>query len=212
MRGKELYESHCTVCHGLAGTGGRGPNLVETRSRLGDSEVARIIRVGVSGAGMPPFETSMNEKQVLEVVAYMGSFRQQEPVRGDSRHGEELFRVKGHCLTCHDSQRDGGNIGPDLTGVGRHRGQAYLRHKLVDPQNEVLEPYQPIRVTTTTGASFTGTILNEDTFSLQIRDLNGSVHSFQKSDLTEHEVQQHKSLMPSYRSVFNDAELDDLVA
>jgi hypothetical protein len=54
--------------------------------------------------------------------------------------------------------------------------------------------------------------VNEDTFSIQLRDSSDQVHSFFKSDLTELHKDWGKSPMPSYREVFSNLELDDVVA
>ena len=62
------------------------------------------------------------------------------------------------------------------------------------------------------GRKVTGARMNEDTFSLQLRDAGGAVHSFWKSELREWKRQPGRSPMPSYRGVLSDAELDDLTA
>jgi len=75
------------------------------------------------------------------------------------------------------------------------------------PQNFLL-----VRVVTKNGLSLTGVRVNEDTFSIQMRDSSDQVHSFFKSDLTELHKDWGKSPMPSYREVFSNTELDDVVA
>ena len=66
--------------------------------------------------------------------------------------------------------------------------------------------------TTKTGETVIGTTLNEDTFSVQIRALDGAVRSFNRSELATLRVERDTSFMPSYRTIFDEAELDDLVA
>ena len=50
------------------------------------------------------------------------------------------------------------------------------------------------------------------TFSIQLRDLTGAIHSFQKADLAELHKDKGMSPMPVYAAVFSPSELDDLVA
>jgi transposase-like protein len=50
-----------------------------------------------------------------------------------------------------------------------------------------------VRVLTNDGGRFTGLRLNEDTFTIQVRDLNGQLHSFLKQDLKELEKLTRKS-------------------
>lgn len=56
-----------------------------------------------------------------------------------------------------------------------------------------------------------GVPLNEDTYSIQLMDLEENLHSLWKNDLEELR-QEDQSWMPSYRRTFSDGELDDLVA
>jgi hypothetical protein len=69
-----------------------------------------------------------------------------------------------------------------------------------------------VRLLTKEGRQITGARANEDTFSIQVRDAEGRVHSFWKDDLKELHLDWGKSPMPSYRAVLSDAEIDDLVA
>ena len=62
------------------------------------------------------------------------------------------------------------------------------------------------------GPSVTGLRVNEDSFSIQVRDNSGRSYSFWKSDVAKIERQRGKSPMPSYKGQLSDAELTDLVA
>jgi cbb3-type cytochrome oxidase cytochrome c subunit len=119
----------------------------------------------------------------------------------------------------------GGASGPDLTGIGTRRGAAYLRTALTDPEadvpkgfssfnreTEIPENFLLVRVVTKSGQQLSGARVNEDTFSLQLRDSSDRVHSFFKSDLAELHKDWGKSPMPNYREVFSSTELEDIVA
>ena len=54
--------------------------------------------------------------------------------------------------------------------------------------------------------------MNEDSFSVQIRDAGGVVHSFRKTELRQLRKEPGKTAMPSFRGALSAAELDDLVA
>jgi hypothetical protein len=62
------------------------------------------------------------------------------------------------------------------------------------------------------GLELSGVRVNEDTFSIQIRDATGVIHSFFKSDLKELHKDFGKSPMPNYSSTLTTNEIDDLVA
>ena len=54
-------------------------------------------------------------------------------------------------------------------------------------------------------------LANEDTFSIQLKDQQGNIYSFRKSDLRNLKKLRGETPMPAYASVFSSAELDDLV-
>jgi hypothetical protein len=57
-----------------------------------------------------------------------------------------------------------------------------------------------------------GIRLNEDTFSIQLKDQQGRFHSFRKSGLRELKKLRGESPMPAYASSLTPAETDDLIA
>ena len=69
-----------------------------------------------------------------------------------------------------------------------------------------------VRAVTAAGGEVTGVRVNEDTFSIQIRDVANRIHSFWKSELRELDKEWGRSPMPSYREALSAAELDDVVA
>jgi len=54
--------------------------------------------------------------------------------------------------------------------------------------------------------------VNEDSFTIQLRDASGKYQSFRKADLIKMSRETKSSLMPSYSGKFSAAEMDDLIA
>jgi mono/diheme cytochrome c family protein len=52
--GRHLFQTHCTVCHGPQGDGGKGTNLAQPRlpRATDDQALARIITFGIPGTEM----------------------------------------------------------------------------------------------------------------------------------------------------------------
>jgi mono/diheme cytochrome c family protein len=88
--GQAVYEANCAVCHGERGDG-KGPAGIalspaprdfrlglfkyagiEDRGLPDDRELARIIRDGLPGAGMPP--SDLSEDDVTSVIRYIKTF------------------------------------------------------------------------------------------------------------------------------------------
>lgn len=224
--GQHQFQINCAGCHGPNGEGSRGPTLALAHLPRAKSEgaVEQIIAQGIHGTEMPPFK--IQPRQIRDIAAWVWHLGQLPPekVPGDPQRGEALY-TRGNCALCHALNGYGGAIGPDLTDVGSRRGAAYLRRALVDPGAEVPQFFGMFRedanittnfllvsLVTKDGTAWTGVRVNEDTFSIQIRDLADGLHSFLKSELAELDKEWGKSPMPSYAGAFNLAELDDLIA
>jgi len=212
--GKKLFEVHCALCHGPNGEGGRGPILAQPRLRRAadDTALIKILEEGIRGTEMPGAD-SMNPHEVRQIAAFVRSLGRvpSRPVPGNPEHGAELYRTKG-CVGCHSIKGEGGVAGPDLATIGSQRSAAYLRQSLVDPGAAVPEGYPLVKAVTKSGETVTGARVNEDSFSLQIRDNSGRAHSYWKQDIASLDEQKGKSPMPSYKGQLSDAELTDLVA
>jgi cytochrome c oxidase cbb3-type subunit 3 len=216
IHGEKLFQVHCARCHGPKGEGSRGPTLI--RARLihapDDAALVAVIDDGIRGTEMPGAE-AMSHHEILQTAAFVRSLGKvpQQPVPGDPARGAEIYRTKGNCGACHSISGEGGVAGPDLTQIGEARSPAYLRESIVDPQAAVPEGYVRLTVVLPmNGYSVTGVRVNEDSFSIQVRDDSGRSYSWWKSDIARIDKPKDKSPMPSYRGQLSDPELTDLVA
>jgi putative heme-binding domain-containing protein len=223
--GKRLYAVHCATCHGPSGEGSRGPTLAQPNlSRAPDeNSLVRIIASGISGTEMP--RSRMDRRETSLVASYVRSLgtRPTEKVPGDPSRGQQLYFEKGQCQKCHTLNGQGSVFGGDLTDIGRMRSAAYLRRSLIEPNADVPQSFSRhgengfpanflyVRVLTRDGGDISGVRVNEDTFTIQVREAPGKVHSFFKDQVTLQKAW-GKSPMPSYADAFTADEMDDLVA
>ncbi|HEV2690676.1 MAG TPA: c-type cytochrome [Bryobacteraceae bacterium] len=210
--GQRLFESQCAVCHGQTGAGGRGPNLHHPKLKHAPDDAA--LRKVISDGIQPemPGAWQLNPREVASVAAFvttLGSIPV-EPIPGDPQRGERVYRAKG-CTGCHTIAGDGSGFGPELTDIGSRRSAAHLRESLVTPEASVPDGFLLVELVTPAGATIRGIRLNEDTFSIQIKDSKSAFHSFRKSELKEIRKLRGKSPMPSYESL-TAGELTDLIA
>ncbi|HYM09659.1 MAG TPA: c-type cytochrome [Bryobacterales bacterium] len=222
--GRRYFLGHCAVCHGKDGAGGRGANLTTGRYRMGgsDRELYRTIRNGIEGSEMPG--TRLHQDEVWRIVAYvkkLGAAGAEEKAAGDAAHGKIVYETKGGCAACHAIDGRGGTLGPDLSEIGLRRSLKFLRESLVDPGAAVEREYRTVTVVLPDGAKITGIRLNEDDYSVQLRDTAGNLRSFLTSEVEveqEGEVEVEgprkvtRSLMPAYGTALTAGEMDDLVA
>ena len=213
MVGKRLFESQCALCHGQTGSGGRGPNLHRPKlnKASNDAELAKVISQGIDPE--MPGAWQLSPREVKSVAAYVRSLGSIpiEPLPGDSARGERLFKTKA-CDTCHMIRGQGSSFGPELTGIGAKRSAAFLRESLVAPEAIVPDDFLLVELVTSSGATISGVRMNEDTFSIQIKEANGQLHSFRKSALKDLRKLRGKSPMPSYDGALNPEEMNDLIA
>lgn len=212
-RGKRLYVAQCALCHGIEGVGGRGTSLNQPTLRRATStgSLVFIIRNGIPGTDMPPI-WNLGDNEARLIAEYVRTLGQREEVKlpGDAAKGKAVFDSQG-CSGCHIVRGVGGSTGPLLTEIGTARGAKHLREAIVDPGANVEENWLVVVATKRDGQTVRGVRVNEDSFTIQLRDARNHFHSFRKADLKELKKETDVSTMPSYKSL-SAAELDDLVA
>jgi putative heme-binding domain-containing protein len=114
-------------------------------------------------------------------------------------------------VKCHTTTRGGGFAGPDLSEIGSRRSLAQLEQAIVDPNSEVSADYWIMRARTKSGENITGTRLNEDMDSIQLRDGSGRLRSLMRADLASAELIR-TSPMPSFKDKLKGADLQDVIA
>lgn len=211
--GARSYRSRCVICHGPEGAGDRGPNLARGIFRHGtsDRQIFLNILAGIPGTGMP--SVRLSDKEVWQVVAYIRSLSRRpassDPA-GNADAGRGHYRRAG-CQECHWIAGEGGRLGPDLTNIGWIRSAEHLRRSIIDPDRNIEDRYRQVRVGLKDGRRVQGMLLNEDAFSVQLRDTDEQLRSFVKDRVAGIE-RPATSLMPSFRNQFTEEQLDDLVA
>ncbi len=82
QKGKDLYQKHCTLCHGIEGYGD-GPaakglnqkpsNLVAMSGMHEDGDVA--WKIGEGRGAMPGFKERLNDEQIWDLVNFIQSLK-----------------------------------------------------------------------------------------------------------------------------------------
>jgi putative heme-binding domain-containing protein len=213
--GGRLYLANCTGCHGPEGDGVAGINFSQGKFRRGasDDDLIRIIVRGIPGTPMPP--SGIAENQVATIVAYLRSMTAGNGDAagggGDAARGRTLVEGKGQCLTCHSIGSFGLHIGPALTDIGATRRAVELMRSLVDPGAEVRPENRSVRLVMRDGKTISGRFMNQDTFTLQLIDVNDKLISLDKSQIQESTVLT-TSAMPSFKDKLTAQELSDVVS
>jgi putative heme-binding domain-containing protein len=98
------------------------------------------------------------QKQRLEELLAAGK----DGKEGDVRRGQAVFNSsKAACLSCHTIGYLGGRIGPDLTRIGQIRSERDLLEAILFPSASFARGYEPVVVTTASGAIHSGVLRSD---------------------------------------------------
>src|SRR5437868_5305465 len=220
--GKALFDGLCQDCHGPNGVGDEAPALNHPLAQ-DDAALHRIIRDGLPERGMPRVRR-MTEEEVDVLASYvrtLGNGRA-ETVAGNAERGRAVY-ARLDCASCHIINGQGVGFGPELTKIGQRRAPSWIRQAILDPGSLKSKgvqgiltggftEYLPVSVVENNGREVRGIRVNEDSFTIQLRDAAGRLYSFRKADVANIDKQRGRSLMPSYKDRLNATDTDDLVA
>jgi len=225
-RGGQIYLSNCLTCHGPNGDGITGITLFsgQFRHATTDQDLIDIIKHGVPGTPMPPF--NFQDAQAEQIVAYLRSqpatmaASKLAGLHGDPANGKVIFEGHGQfegggdCLSCHRVQtpsgKIGGFLGPDLSSIGAIRRSIDLEHALTEPSTAIRTDERVV-VVTKDGKTLRGRLLNQDTYSVQLIDNMGNLQSVEKSSILHVDILT-VSVMPNFADKFTPQQLADLVS
>jgi putative heme-binding domain-containing protein len=209
--GMSLYRRLCGECHGLDGTGYRGPNLVAyVAGGAADEALFQVIRRGVPGTEMP--QSNRPDHEILQIIAYLRNIGTVAPSEtmpaGNIANGQQLFAKQ--CQNCHRVAGKGGRLGPDLSRIGAARTRAALVREIRTPHEWIPPAYETVTIVTKDGQKIRGIKKNEDAFSVQVMDMRERIQGYLKSNA---EVTLEKnSLMPAFdEKRLSESDLSDLV-
>ena len=209
--GEQSFRARCAICHGVDGTGDRGPDLTRGVFRHGDSDRSLFMNIlaGIPGTGMP--SVRLSDREMWQIVAYVRSLNLpvDNTTSGDAAAGLQVFDRLA-CGRCHFINGQGGRTGPDLSAVGWIRSENHLRTSVLDPSASIEADFRQVQVTTRQGQQTQGILLNEDRYSVQLIDRQQQLRSFMKSELDTVD-RPDGSLMPSFEGRLSTRDLDDLV-
>lgn len=231
--GEYEFRINCALCHGLgARGGGRGPDLTRAQKKHthSDAEMFQVISTGIPGTAMPANGTNgqgvgMTDREIWQIIAYIRSVEVKAPARppGNAARGKALFYGDANCSLCHMVEGKGGRLGPELTSVGGSRTPEAIIDSVRNPSRrlawglteatkEFPQEYESVTVVTGEGKEIKGVPLNEDSFTVQLMDVDEKVYLLEKDKLRSFQ-KSRESIMPKYNAdVLSDKALGDIVA
>jgi putative heme-binding domain-containing protein len=176
--------------------------LVE-RNRLAehpDEKIrTRARKIIASGGGLPDADRQKVIDEILPIVL----------AGGDVASGKAVF--KEQCSKCHRHSGDGGQVGPDLTGMAVHPPKELLIH-ILDPNRSVEGNFRAYTVITKDGKVVTGLLASESRTAIEIVDAEAKRFAIQRDEIDEF-LPSSNSLMPvGFEKQLPPAKFADLLA
>ena len=215
--GSRTFSTNCAGCHGSDGRGGeRAKDIATARqvTSLSDSELAGILRNGVTGTGMPPF-AYLGNKGIDDVVAYLRTLQGKVAVvkvKGDAQAGRDLFYGKADCGRCHIVKGEGGFMAPDLTEFGAGMTVEGIELAITKPDARLEANQAVVSLLLADGTKVQGTARAEDNFTITLQEQDGRFRTFSKQRVESIQHTGHSIMPKDYETRLTRKELDDLVS
>ncbi|MBC8356965.1 MAG: PQQ-dependent sugar dehydrogenase [Planctomycetes bacterium] len=135
-----------------------------------------------------------------ERVQRLGSLVRPDQIlslEGDLARGKRVFfNTAGvSCKNCHRVQKEGKEVGPDLTKIGEKQKRADLLESILEPSKRIDPKFVTYLVETKDGRVLTGLLVSKDEKEVVLRDATNMLVQIPAADVEQLATQQ-KSLMP----------------
>jgi len=136
---------------------------------------------------------------------------------GDASRGKAVWNASltgaAQCAKCHMTRGVGGQVGPDLSMIGKKASRENLYESLLQPSKAIADQYVQHQVVTTSEVTVTGLLMGETPDSITLRDANGKDTTIPKKEVAGEVRKLKTSIMPEdIIAALTEDELVDLVA
>ena len=111
---------------------------------------------------------------------------------GNAQRGRSVFTDKAatECLRCHKARTwndeiPGGEVGPELSGIGARQNRTYLLESIVDPNKQIAQGFESIVLATSDGKVITGVLRGEDDKEVRLITAEGKLVTVAKDSIDE---------------------------
>lgn len=131
---------------------------------------------------------------------------------GDAGRGRDIVfhAPAAQCIRCHAIDGQGGDVGPELAGIGSSLEREALLRSLVDPSAEIAAGFGIVTVDLEDGGSVQGILREESDSSLVVETGPGELRRLAKSAVAS--VEAAPSSMPPMGLLLDESQLRDVVA
>lgn len=151
---------------------------------------------------LPPEDARLEKVITERADAY-------QKAKPNAEHGNQVFQA--NCAACHKIHNVGGNIGPNLDGIGS-RGVHRVIEDILDPNRNVDPTFRQVIIETKDGRTLAGAGLHEKGKLLVLNDMTGKELSVAKTDVKSQTASKLSLMPPIFEQSIPPDDLNDLVA
>ena len=170
------------------------------------------VAEAVEASGMQGLQVLLEQYRTDQAELGIVEFYSETLFGGDPVTGRRtLFRSPGgQCLRCHAVRGLGGEIGPELTGIGSKLTREELLESLIDPGARIPPGYGTVALVLDTGESLNGLLVEETETTIVIQPGGADARSIDNSAVVDR--QDGPSGMPPMAAVLSRQEIRDIIA
>ena len=144
-----------------------------------------------SAAARPALQPQVEEWKAAHPVKGANDIAPWKPalVGGNVEAGRKVFveRAEVSCVRCHKVAGEGGEVGPELTGLVAKKGREYVLQSIVYPNAGIAEGFENLLVTLKDGTAYAGIIKSETADELVINSPEDGLVTLKKANIKERE-------------------------
>ena len=130
---------------------------------------------------------------------------------GDAARGAELFAKTGTCANCHIVNKQGKDVGPDLSEIGKKLSRTAFFESILFPSAGIAHNYEQYSVVLDDGNVVSGLMISQTDQAVTIKNKDGISRTIPTGDIDEI-VKQKISIMPAdLQKLLSEQDLVDVV-
>jgi putative heme-binding domain-containing protein len=171
-----------------------GTALVQALKRSAGAEALSLTELEQTLRGYPeevqalaaPLRDKLKARQQQQAAYLAGLSSELGKLPGDAEAGRAVFfSRKVGCYGCHRAAGPGGNVGPDLSQIGRFRSPSELLESVVFPSLVIVPEFRSFTIATKDGKQATGLIVRESAEALHLRTADLAEVRLARKDIDE---------------------------
>lgn len=178
------------------------------------ADLSRLLRnspfpdIKKKAQGMLPAPPKLDPKLLPSIPALLTR-------KGNVEKGRQIYlaslKSNVQCMKCHTVNREGGNVGPDLSAIGSKESREKLLESILYPDRAINHHYVTWVIEDQDGKIYQGVIGEEQPGFLTLRDANVKEYKILTKDIAN-KKKIEKSIMPDNLLLYmSEEELIDLV-